>query len=339
MPFFSNVHSLRFVVLSAALLLPNCSEGPSDPGGSSTGVDSSTGGDGALGSGGLSTTESGGIMGGGGAPGLGSGGQPAASGGLAGSGGDAMTGGNDGSGGAPASGGSDGSGGAEATVSPCPASGACKILPLGDSITEGYGSSGGGYRVELFRQALSANKDITFVGTLLNGPNMVDGANFPRSHQGHGGYTIDSDGGHNGISGSITENALSMFDPHIVLLMIGTNDINGNVDVQNAPTRLGNLVDKITMLQPEALVVVATVCPVINDGTDQRIVEYNTGVKQVVEQRKMQDKNVILLDNYAAIHDQPNWEDDLMIDNLHPNDAGYAVFGQSFYDAIDEYLP
>ena len=68
------------------------------------------------------------------------------------------------------------------------------ILPLGDSITEGYLPSGdnGGYRVELFNQAVSAGKNITFVGTQMNGPNTVANHSFPKRHEGRGGFTIAS---------------------------------------------------------------------------------------------------------------------------------------------------
>lgn len=293
---------------------------------------------GALGSGG---------QGSGGAELGGSSGGTTASGGADASGGSEASGGADGSGGAQASGGAgsggdDGSGGSANEWSPCPAAGTpCAILPLGDSITEGYGSSGGGYRVELFRQANEGNHDITFVGTLQNGPNMVGNVIFPKNHQGHGGYTIDTDGGHSGISGSITQNALSMFHPHIVLLMIGTNDINGNVDVNNAPKRLGTLIDDITTRAPDTLLVVATIVPVNSSGTNQAVITYNNGVKDVVEARIDQGKHVQLLDNYAAIFEKANWQTALMKDKdiLHPNDAGYEVLGGSFYDAIESYLP
>jgi hypothetical protein len=58
---------------------------------------------------------------------------------------------------------------------PCPSpTTACAILPLGDSITDRVGSSGGGYRVELFRRALANQQNITFVGTAANGPNVVN---------------------------------------------------------------------------------------------------------------------------------------------------------------------
>ena len=60
---------------------------------------------------------------------------------------------------------------------PCPTDGTpCRVMPLGDSITDGIDmtigyASNGGYRLELFRQAVTAGHEITFVGTRPpNGP-------------------------------------------------------------------------------------------------------------------------------------------------------------------------
>ncbi len=111
----------------------------------------------------------------------------------------------------------------------------------------------------------------------MNGPNDVDGEPFPKRHEGHGGYTIDSDGSHSGISGQITDQGLSMYSPNIVLLMIGTNDLNGNVDVNNAPNRLGNLMDDILTQAPNALLVVASVIPMEN-GNGNKVAPYNATV-------------------------------------------------------------
>jgi len=318
---------------------PGGSGGQTGAGGASGGL---TGSGGAAASGGAATggQPSGGTTGSGGSVSSTGGGPPAtggtASGGGTGAGG-ASSGGTTGGGGSGGSGSGGGSG-----FSPCPPAGSpCVVLPLGDSITEGFASSGGGYRVELFHQALQDDKNITFVGSANpNGPNMVDNTPFPRNHEGHGGYTIDTDSGHSGISGSITDNALSDFSPDIVLLMIGTNDIYGNVDVGNAPMRLSNLIDDIVTGAPDTLVVVASAIPIKdNAGADAKIVTYNAGVADVVSEHADAGKHVLFVDNYAAIHDQANWASTLMSDNLHPNDAGYAVLGQSFYDAIQGFLP
>src|SRR5437763_1179031 len=64
---------------------------------------------------------------------------------------------------------------AGAVFAPCPTDGTpCVVMPLGDSITEGYPNFNGGYRVELFNQAVMGSKNITFVGRKSNGPTTVD---------------------------------------------------------------------------------------------------------------------------------------------------------------------
>jgi lysophospholipase L1-like esterase len=262
--------------------------------------------------------------------------------GTGGTGGMSATGGTGGDGGAGGAAGAPGTGGS-AGYSPCPttADTPCAILPLGDSITEGYGSSGGGYRVELFRQAVSNGRNVTFVGSLQNGPSnpTVEGRTFPRQHEGHGGYTIDSDAGHSGISGQITDQALDSYHPHIVLLMIGTNDINGNVDVGGAPERLGNLIDDITTRAPDALVVVASIIPIANAGTNPRVQTYNAALPGLVDARAGAGQHVVFLDNYAAFAADPSYASTLMGDYLHPNDAGYALLGRTFFDALEAVLP
>ncbi len=266
------------------------------------------------------------------------------SGGSAGEGGTDSPGGGAGSGGETggeggALGGDGGSGGEEPGdgFSPCPANEPCAVLPLGDSITEGFGSSGGGYRVQLFKRAVMDGKSITFVGTQMNGPNMVENRTFPRRHEGRGGYMIDPGPGRTGISGDVTNSSIQQFPPNIVLLMIGTNDLNGNFEVDQAPMRLGNLMDDIIELAPDALLVVASIIPIEN-GNGPKVAPFNGAIPQLVEERAADGKHVIFVDNHAAFTTNQDYASAWMGDTLHPNDPGYAVLGDSFYDAIAEYL-
>jgi lysophospholipase L1-like esterase len=339
--------------------------GNSARGGSGGGTAGTGGAAGTAGSAGTGGAGAGGSVGGGGAGNGGSGGNGGrgGNGGTTGGGGAAGGAGRGGAGGSAGgaggrggSGGSAGGGGGgsqDASVPdgasdggtsymPCPttAGTACAVLPLGDSITEGYLPSGanGGYRVELFRQAVRAGKNVTFVGTQTNGPTTVENKTFPRRHEGHGGYTI-AGGGQGAIAGSITDTAISMYHPNIVLLMIGTNDINGNINVSTAPTRLGQLIDEIVTDAPTALVVVASIIPIAGDGTNQRIPNYNAAIPGLVATRAAAGKHVVFVDSYAAFIKDTNFRTSLMVDNLHPNDAGYALLGQTFYGAISAVLP
>jgi lysophospholipase L1-like esterase len=325
--------------------------------------DSGLGGDGGLGSGGregpAGPQGTGGTQGptgtGGGAGGGSSGGSGGGSGGAgAGTAGTLGSSGGRDAGVSPADGGPGGAGGSNPGgrdggvgdvggegFNPCPtaAGAACTVLPLGDSITEGFLPSGanGGYRVEMFRQAVLGGKNLTFVGSLTNGPTTVANQTFPRRHEGHGGFTI-AGGGVGAIAGLITDSAISSYHPTIVLLMIGTNDVNGNINVASAPTRLGQLIDEIIADAPSALVVVATIIPIADSNTNQRVQTFNAAIPNLVNTRVAAGKHIALVDSYAAFVKDPTFRTSLMVDNLHPNEAGYAILGRTFYDAISGLL-
>ncbi|HET9960061.1 MAG TPA: SGNH/GDSL hydrolase family protein [Polyangiaceae bacterium] len=235
--------------------------------------------------------------------------------------------------GGTSAGGTTGSGGGGASYCPTTAGTPCNIMPIGDSITEGCCTAPmGGYRIELYHQALTNKKNITFVGTLTNGPGMVDGQAFPQRHEGHGGWKISQ------IAG-VVDKAISSSHPHVVLLKIGTNDINGNDNIANAPMRLANLIDQICKDAPDALLVVSAIIPTTNDGTNNNVRNYNTAIKQKAEAAAAAGKHVVFVDNYQAFAQNSNYKTALMADGLHPNTAGYAVLGDSFYKVISSYLP
>lgn len=294
-----------------------------------------TGSGGAVGSGG---SASGGSMGtGGGGPGGAGVGGAAGAGGRGGGGGAAASGGGAGNGGGGRGGGgggmsAGGNGGGNA-FNPCPGTGACLVMPLGDSITEGCCTMTiGGYRIELFRQAVRNGKNMTFVGSAApNGPTMVENRQFPRNHEGHGGWTIEQ-------IASIASMTLQTNKPHIVLLKIGTNDINGNRDLANAPNRLGQLMDAITTQAPSALLVVSSIIPTQTASTNQRVQSYNAAIPGLVATRAMAGKHVVFVDSYKAFTATANYQSALMSDNLHPNDTGYALIGKTYYDAIGSLL-
>jgi lysophospholipase L1-like esterase len=221
---------------------------------------------------------------------------------------------------------------------PCPSTGPCKIMPFGDSITEGF-PGGGGYRVELFRLANQDDHDITFVGSLVNGPMNVDNVMFPRNHEGHGGWTIDDEPARN-TSGllPIATARMQSYTPHIVTLMIGTNDINGNIDVGTAPDRLERLLDTIFAVDPDVLLILAQIVPTRTDGTNNTVRTYNAAMPDIVAGQVAQGRHVVLVDMYEAFTRDSNYKNTLLGDNLHPNDAGYARIGETWYAAIEPYL-
>lgn len=297
---------------------------PSSGGSPSTGGTSATGGKG--GSGGKSDT----------------GGTPS-TGGTSNSGGTSNNGGTGGAatGGATATGGragsTGGSGGSGGVYRPCPTNGMpCKIMPFGDSITDGYGTAGG-YRVELFRLAHQAGKNITFVGTGSNSPGKVDGVTFPPNHEGHSGFTIDTTPSRSGIA-PLVPTVMPQFTPHIVLLMIGTNDCIDSYQLATAPTRLGTLIDSIFTRLPNILMVVAQPIPSQEDPLNTRIQSYNAAIPAIIKARADAGKHILLVDMYAPFSAVSTYKTTLLKDTWHPSEAGHAILGARWYSTLSPSL-
>jgi lysophospholipase L1-like esterase len=304
--------------------------GGGSAGSSSSGATNAGAAGAAAGSAGTLNGGAGGVAGTSGTPGGGSG-----TAGLSGSGGTGGSaggaGGTAGNGGGP--GGSAGASGA-AAFQPCPASGPCKIMPFGDSITQGFNVAGG-YRAPLFHLALAANRNITFVGSANDfSVPTVDGMTFPRNHEGHGGYTIE---GNNGIA-QFVSTSIPSYKPNIITLMIGTNDINGNNNLADAPNRLGKLLDAIFMRDANILVVLAQIVPTRTDGTNNAVKTYNAAMPNLVSTRVGKGQHIVLVDMYGAFTKDANYKQSLFADNLHPNQAGYNAMADVWFQALSPYL-
>lgn len=302
-------------VLVAALAFACGSGTPGGAGG--------TGGD-VSGIGGLAT---GGALSSGGAPTGGS-----ASGGALGVGGTSGAGGGDGAGGTS-------TGGAMNAYEPCPATGDCKILPLGDSITWGVGDeANGGYRAPLFAHIVADGKKATFTGSGQNGPTMVEGVSFPRRNEGHSGWGIARvttwSGGNAGIATRIPSPAFDAGSggvPHIILLHIGTNDANEfTADVIEAD--LNTLLDELVAGAPDALIVLAKIIPL--GWNNPALTTYNSKIAGIVETRANAGEHLAFVDMFA------DFETNSMLDgdNIHPNRAGFEFMADQWYAVIGPYL-
>jgi lysophospholipase L1-like esterase len=232
-----------------------------------------------------------------------------------------------------------------AAFNPCPSDGTpCRIMPLGDSITDGLGSAnpGGGYRVELFRQAVQDGHDITFVGTRPpNGPTTdIEGQPFPRNHEGISGNTIQQ------VAGRV-DAALAANPPDIVLLHIGTNNLYTGLPA-GIQGLVGDLLDQLTAGAPDALVVVAQIIP--GESTfrgfggmgplfNDTVQTYNAALSALVDERVAEGKHLVLVDMFAPFASNPGGADAVLNDVVHPNNAGYAIMAENWYETIESFLP
>ncbi|MGE5810107.1 MAG: SGNH/GDSL hydrolase family protein [Ignavibacteria bacterium] len=201
-----------------------------------------------------------------------------------------------------------------------------KIMPLGDSITQGVGDdSSAGYRKYLYRKLVALGYNVDFVGSLTNGV----GTDYDRNHEGHGGWgayreTNPSTSLKDSLPKFLTQNP-----PDVIILHIGTNDLSDAGANFDTPASLADEVRDILNIihnfNPDITVVLARI---INRApVDQRTTDYNIQLQQRADSlvalgRKIFVDNVESALNYVIDNDGPPYTGD-MNSQLHPNDNGY----------------
>jgi lysophospholipase L1-like esterase len=192
---------------------------------------------------------------------------------------------------------------------------ALRLMPLGDSITWGVGSStGNGYRGPLFDSLGSEGYVPDFVGSGRGGP-MTDPDN-----EGHSGWRIDQ------IDG-ITDAVLATYKPNVVTLMIGTNDLNQDYQVPTAPDRLHALVDRITADDPGATVLLADLIVSTSPQVVQAEPAYNAAVRQLAQSEQATGRHVAFVDMGALTAAD-------LADSLHPDDTGYRKMAAAWNTGV-----
>ncbi|MBB5801964.1 lysophospholipase L1-like esterase [Saccharothrix ecbatanensis] len=194
--------------------------------------------------------------------------------------------------------------------------GGVRVMPLGDSITEGT-QVPGGYRIGLWQRFGSGGYRVDFVGSQFNGPGSLG----DHDHQGHPGWRIDQ------IDANVVT-WLRNTTPRTVLLHIGTNDILQNFNVAGAPARLSALVDRITATVPDADVFVATIIPLANAGQNTAARNFNATIPGMVQSKVNAGKRVRLVDMHAALTTAD------LIDGIHPTATGYDKMAATWYNAL-----
>jgi lysophospholipase L1-like esterase len=190
--------------------------------------------------------------------------------------------------------------------------GGVRVMPLGDSITDGL-TVPGGYRIGLWQKFVSGGYKVDFVGSQFNGPSSLG----DHDHEGHSGWTISQ------IDANVST-WLRTSNPRTILLHIGTNDMYG--DTSGAPGRLGTLLDHITAAAPNADVFVATI--ITSTGRDSLIRGYNAAIPGLVQTRANAGKHVHLVRMYDALTTAD------LADGIHPNAGGYQKMANVWFSAL-----
>jgi autotransporter-associated beta strand protein len=243
---------------------------------------------------------------------------------------------------------------------PPPTGDIVKIHPLGDSITWGYttasaADSPGGYREPLYRNLIvNGGPAVEFLGANTSNPGpLLTRDNQPR-HDGYPQYTITEISnnldanvptgkprGNNGgfwLTGGGVRPAI---EPDIILLLAGTNDIEGGADAAMIESRMDAMVAKIFALRPAAKIFLASIPPYPADAAKTATAAgYNRlMVLRTVPKYLSRGFDIRFVDQYRNFIAGAGPEGDVVIaalygDTIHPNEAGYQLMGDTWAAAI-----
>lgn len=246
-----------------------------------------------------------------------------------------------------------------------------KILCIGDSITDGYGTEGS-YRKFLYKGLTDKGYSIDMTGPNCSwgdaqyaDPSTGETFTYDPAHCGYSGYAIVEYPGRNGILETIKSgDYIITCEPDIVILQIGTNDLIDNHDIDNAGERLDTLVTYILDNISDDSALFVTTVPFLDanredvyqwfsnyrhsddwqtrydDETAQAnlnamTVNYNSQVLKVVTEKNRQGADNLYFGDICSVLDDISVQ---LKDGVHPNDTGYKLMGEYWTDMLLDYL-
>lgn len=197
-----------------------------------------------------------------------------------------------------------------------------RIMPLGDSITDGIpdhpGGTAGAYRSDLWQLLTASGNNADFVGSQSNGPATL----LDQDHEGHGGWRIEQ------LAEGVRSGWLQQSRPDIVLLHIGTNNMYSDEDADAAPAALSGLLDDISAALPGVRVLVATIIGSDLPDAEPRIEAYNAAIPAILAEKTAAGANVELVDMHSVLESADRF------DGLHPTGGGYSKMAARWFEAL-----
>lgn len=206
-----------------------------------------------------------------------------------------------------------------------------RLMPLGDSITAGFGGPGG-YRLPLQVMLDTAGVDrFDFVGSsTVNSEFVAD-----PDHEGFGGWTLSDLVFHDGQGLEPTvsiEDRLLAHHPDIILLHAGTNDMFEPGTWQESSARLRDLLERIESFDPAITTLVAKIVPTMHDPTNLHVDWFNEHLHELVAERAAAGQDLALVDMQAACPELVSSDGSI----VHPDFDCYIAMADAWATALVE---
>lgn len=209
-----------------------------------------------------------------------------------------------------------------------------KIMPLGASRVEGDRPEFESYRYELWKLLIDGNWDFDYIGTMTDRSTypQYEGMPFDPDHEGRGGWTSED------ILDNISDWLAVADDPDIVLFSSpGGNDIlNGDVSLSEVMENVKQIIEILRNENPNVTIVIELLAPGRTDFMTQEFTEAFEGVRaqtiRLADEESTENSKILTVDMLAQFND------DLLADEVHYNEAGAQFIADRYYDVLKTIL-
>jgi lysophospholipase L1-like esterase len=213
-----------------------------------------------------------------------------------------------------------------ALVGLAPALAQVRVMPFGDSITQGL-EGHDSYRRPLWLRLLSGNYNVDFVGS-QNAPDEgpPPHTDYDLNHEGHAGWRAEE-------LRDQAQGWASTYQPDIVLLHAGTNDIRVGDTPANTRDELGQIIDRLRLARPNVKVLLAQIIPTTPSNVNDEITDLNALLPALVSQKTTAQSPVILVDQNTGFSATTD-----LYDGIHPTLAAEDEIAARWYAALQPLL-
>lgn len=206
-----------------------------------------------------------------------------------------------------------------------------KIMPLGDSLTQGSDqtldqASHPTYRYWLWNGLVSGGYQVDFVGSTRSNFTYQ----FDQDHEGHARYTTDmilNGNRSDPMSGNLTT-WLSSYSPDIVLISLGSEDLIVGVPLNHTQQNVAQIIDLLRYRNPAVRILLGTVPPSAVYRQDVRTI--NDGLAAVAAARNTSASTVTMVDLTTGY----DGTSDNQAGSILPNESGERKMAQRWFTAL-----
>jgi hypothetical protein len=204
------------------------------------------------------------------------------------------------------------------------------IMPMGDSITESM-TGHASYRYWLWNSLADAGYTVNFTGI---GADVGGGAplypGFDSDHEGHGGWRADDLQAELEDADWKSFASLPQNKPDIVLLHIGSNDVEQDQSDTSTRDEIGAIIDDLRAINPNVTILLARLIP----ESDHSMSGLNSLLPALVSAKNTSQSPVMLVDQATGFDPATD-----TFDGVHPNESGEKKMAAKWYAALAPLLP